>query len=82
MLRLIGGTGRLPQEGINEVIAYLVSKGNAIYEGKAKNKVRVYWRKPDEWAATIYRFVRSSTHTIRARTQRHLYQCISSHALR
>jgi hypothetical protein len=60
----IGGTvfeGRLSQEAIVEVVGYLASKGNAVYQGKSKLTVRIYWRKPSEWASVIYRFVCGST---------------------
>ena len=35
----------------------VMSEGNAEWTDKEKNRITVYWRRPEEWGALIYKWV-------------------------
>lgn len=49
--------GRLNQEGILSIFDEIVSRGNGEWETKEKKRLTIHWRKPEEWASMIYRWV-------------------------
>lgn len=52
------GTGNMAQEGRLAVAEYLIRCGNGIWEDDTRTRCRIMWKKPAEWAAEIYDFVR------------------------
>jgi hypothetical protein len=48
----------MASEGRVAVVEYLVRCGNGAWEDDTKTRCRIMWKKPAEWAAEIYDFVR------------------------
>ncbi|KAI8807974.1 ESCRT-II complex subunit-domain-containing protein [Cladochytrium replicatum] len=55
----------LRRETLQAIVEELVKKGNAEWEsgGASKGRAWIYWRKPEEWAALLYRWVVDSGQT-------------------
>ncbi|KAL0583070.1 hypothetical protein ABG067_007037 [Albugo candida] len=45
-------------EGQTAIIEYLIQCGNAIWEDASETRCRLIWKKPAEWAAELYDFVK------------------------
>lgn len=48
----------MAQEGRLAVAEYLIRCGNGSWEDDTRTRCRIMWKKPAEWAAEIYDFVR------------------------
>lgn len=48
---------KLNSDAVRAVFDDLVSQGNAEWLTKEKSRVTVYWRRPEEWAALVYKWV-------------------------
>jgi len=48
---------KLNGDGIRIVFEELVIAGNGEWQGKEKNRVTVFWRRPEEWGNLIYKWV-------------------------
>lgn len=52
--------GKMAQEGRLAVAEYLIRCGNGSWEDDTHTRCRIMWKKPAEWAAEIYDYVRLS----------------------
>jgi ESCRT-II complex subunit VPS25 len=50
---------RLPDEGIELVMAHLVSRGSGEWADETRARCRIFYRTPAEWAAVISGWVRA-----------------------
>lgn len=50
--------GKMVQEGRLAVAEYLIRCGNGSWEDDTHTRCRIMWKKPAEWAAEIYDYVR------------------------
>jgi len=50
---------KISGEGIKLIFEELVSQGNGEWQDKGKNRITIYWRRPEEWASLIYKWVAS-----------------------
>lgn len=56
--------GKMTQEGRLAVAEYLIRCGNGSWEDDTRTRCRIMWKKPAEWAAEIYDFVRRLVGTV------------------
>jgi len=51
---------RLPPDAIRTVFEELINQGNGEWQDKEKNRLAICWRKPEEWANLIFKWVSES----------------------
>ncbi|ORY85701.1 ESCRT-II complex subunit-domain-containing protein, partial [Protomyces lactucae-debilis] len=54
---------RLKLETLREIIEEMVQQGSAIYTSKAKTGAYIYWRRPEEWAARLQKYIEDTGQT-------------------
>ncbi len=58
VLTIHNATGSLNARALQEIIQQLVQQGNAEWENKQQTSVLLFWRRPEDWATSVYNWVR------------------------
>ncbi|CEM11409.1 unnamed protein product [Vitrella brassicaformis CCMP3155] len=53
---------KLTLDGLRKICSYMVQHGHGVWMDEGQNRMAVFWRKPQEWAAAIYRWASDSGH--------------------
>ncbi|XP_031558180.1 vacuolar protein-sorting-associated protein 25-like [Actinia tenebrosa] len=54
---------KLSKEALDTILEELNKKGNLEWEDKTKQRCHVMWRKPEEWAALIFKWIEDNSMT-------------------
>ncbi|KAI8819178.1 ESCRT-II complex subunit-domain-containing protein [Fimicolochytrium jonesii] len=54
---------RLNREAIQQIVDELVQQGQAEWDSPAKDQCLIYWRKPEDWGAQVYKWAFDSGST-------------------
>ena len=54
---------RLPSAGVTLMVEALVKRGRAEWTDSKKRRAFIFWRRPEEWATSIYRWISATGKT-------------------